>query len=385
MTPTLSLILCSRNDRYMGNPVWRLQTALNYVAARVAELKRETDVEILVTDWGSDVPLHTVLRLTPAAARLTRFVVVPKPLAKALQKDSHFSEVHALNAAARRARGQYIGRIDQDTLVGTRFLQGFFDIAEGRKALEVPPQQAIFFANRRSIPYRFAVRCPALGHVERFVRTFGAGLKVWDYNGNYPELYWTSFVGISLYHRSLWTECGGYDERLIYYDWMEVDMILRLRERHPIVNLGRLVDYDFYHLDHYLLRASWSAALHPRETGKANPNIDMNRPPAELHPNRPSWGIMDESLAVVQAPAVIPAGAGPGRTAFAWLLATIWLTMASDTVMVWAVNGTLAPLRWLVRLSPEWKRRADEAKRTVIGLPFVRWPGLLARHWSRKG
>ena len=106
--PALSLILCSRNDNYMGNSRWRLETTLNYVADQVEALGRTKDAEILVADWGSDIPLRDVLRLTPAAAQIVSFILIPPELARALQKDSPFPEVLALNAAARRARGLYI-------------------------------------------------------------------------------------------------------------------------------------------------------------------------------------------------------------------------------------------------------------------------------------
>ena len=117
----------------MGNSRWRLTTALNYVAQNVEEFGREGDVEILVADWGSEIPLREVLQLSPAAARIVSFIVIPPEIAHPLQKDSPFAEVLALNAAARRARGEYIGRVDQDTLVGKRFLEVFFELYEGRQ------------------------------------------------------------------------------------------------------------------------------------------------------------------------------------------------------------------------------------------------------------
>ena len=128
-TPLLSLVLCSRNDAYMGNSRWRLETTLNYIARRLEAIGRSSDVEVLVTDWGSDVPLRDEVSLVPAARDLVSFVTVPRPLARRLQRDSPFPEVLALNAAVRRARGAYVGRIDQDTLVGERFLRWFFAAA----------------------------------------------------------------------------------------------------------------------------------------------------------------------------------------------------------------------------------------------------------------
>src|SRR5882672_3940573 len=177
-TPTLTLILCSRNDEYMGHSRWRLETALNYVGDQVRALGCERDVEVLVTDWGSDVPLRDVLALGPAAAGIVSFVEVPPALARHLQQDSPFPEVLALNAAARRARGTYIGRIDQDTLVGERFLRLFLSWVEGEAPADVPLDTALLFANRRSIPYRFAACCPRLPIVQRFVRSFGDRLPI---------------------------------------------------------------------------------------------------------------------------------------------------------------------------------------------------------------
>ncbi len=58
MKKVISFILCSRNDNYMGNPVGRLEIALNYLAENVRLLGREESVEVIVTDWGSEKPLN---------------------------------------------------------------------------------------------------------------------------------------------------------------------------------------------------------------------------------------------------------------------------------------------------------------------------------------
>jgi hypothetical protein len=72
-----------------------------------------------------------------------------------------------LNAAALRASGEYIGRIDQDTLVGRRFFETFFRLREKQRLL-APLDSVVMISNRRSIPYRFAVRCPSLWIVDRY-------------------------------------------------------------------------------------------------------------------------------------------------------------------------------------------------------------------------
>jgi SAM-dependent methyltransferase len=276
--PVLSLILCSGNDQCTGNPRWRLQTSLNYLAQNVHELGREEEVEIIVADWGSEVPLHTLLQLSPVAAKMVSFVVIPPALARELRKDSPFSEVHALNAAARRVNGQYIGRIDHDTLVGKQFLNTFFELYEGTRALDVPLNSALLFANRRRIPQRFADRCLSFWAVNQFLRWFGRFLRVENHLKKDSSFFDCSYAGIWLLHRDLWDECGGYDERLINSNEIESDMAARLMGKYKMTNLGKLVDYDFYHLSHFD-HQKWHTE-DPCYTSGAS------------HPNGKDWGLI---------------------------------------------------------------------------------------------
>ena len=108
----ISLILCSRNDSYMGNSRWRLETSINLALLNAEEANFLDQLEIIVSDWGSEIALSEVLNLVPEAKGRVKFVHVPPDIAKVKQKDSKFPEVIALNAAARRASGKYIGRIE---------------------------------------------------------------------------------------------------------------------------------------------------------------------------------------------------------------------------------------------------------------------------------
>jgi hypothetical protein len=370
-TPVLSLILCSRNDEYMGHSRWRLETALNHVGDHVRALGRERDVEVLVTDWGSEVPLRDVVALGPAAASIVSFVEVPRALAQELQQDSPFPEVLALNAAARRARGRYIGRIDQDTLVGERFLRQFLAWVEGEAPVDVPLDAALLFANRRSIPYRFSVCCPGLPAVKRFIRSFGDRLHV-----ETGRVFYTADVGIWLLHRDLWNECSGYDERMLYMNDMEIDMATRLMSKYPMIDLGKLVGYDFYHLDHYHPRGSRSSSTHRRV------NEERPRQPAGLRPNGDGWGLAAHPLAVSRQAVVsgfpsedLRAGS---RTRPAIVDAAIFAILVLYTRVRMALDHLIYPF------VPIWRRRTAIAWRTVRGESVIRWPMLLRRIWMER-
>ncbi|MEQ1727824.1 MAG: hypothetical protein ABL982_05540 [Vicinamibacterales bacterium] len=362
---TLSLILCSRNDSYMGNSVWRLETALNFVSARLAEIGRIDQAEIVLTDWGSDTPLHDTLRLTATAQSLVRFVHVPPAVAMPLQRDSPFPEVIALNAAARRARGRFVGRIDQDTLVGADFLRAFFSIADGTRDLGVVPDDTLFFSNHRRVPYGFASLCPSLDVVERFVSQFGRRFMNDHTNPRAP--YYSAGVGIWLLPRAVWNASGGYDERMIYMNWMEVRMVERLTPRHKMVDLGRILDYDFYHLEHYHPTALRKSAAH-RVTNNQREYEDAGR----YTQNGDAWGLAAQPVVESRSTtASVPARAPLASLGYAWLLGYVGLRLLRDGV-----------LRRVSILRREWPRVSGHwARRTRLAL------GIVLRHapWQWRG
>jgi hypothetical protein len=369
--PTLSFILCSRNDEHMGNSRWRLETALNYVADQVGALGRTEDVEVLVADWGSDIPLRSVLRLTPAAARIVSFMLIAPEIAYPLQKDSPFPEVLALNAAARRASGTYIGRIDQDTLVGRNFLEGFFDLFDGKRHLATALDRALLYSNRRTIPYWFAAQCPAHQHVAKFIRLLGHWCRL---KTSPNREFWTYFVGIWLIHRDLWFECGGYDERFIYYNWMEVEMILRLRQRYTLIDFGKLVDYDFYHLDHVHWRMP--AALRGWKRPVNTFDLNATAHPLPYRPNSDAWGLAELSLEMAQGLETSPPRleSWSDNFVFAGLVANVGMQLILDVTYF-----------RFVAMSLMWTKRAKIAWTAIRSEHPVTWPQLLAELWARRG
>jgi hypothetical protein len=367
--PALSLILCSRNDGYMGNSRWRLETTLNYVAEQVEALGRTGDVELLVVDWGSDIPLRDVLRLSPAAALIVSFLLIPPKTARALQKDSPFPEVLALNAAARRARGAYIGRIDQDTLVGRRFLEVFFDLYDGRRHLAISLDCALLYSNRRAIPYWFAVQCPGYRQVAKFVRVLG---RLCSLETLTNREFWTYAVGIWLVHRKLWDECGGYDERFIYYNWMEVEMILRLRQRYTLIDFGKIVNYDFYHLDHKNPRVEFSRCAFGHRWNTFE--LDPSAPPLPYRPNSDAWGLAEFKLGADSGSKVLP----PRES---WSENVVFAALVARTGLQLILDKTYFAF---VKMSRIWVMRAEKAWAALRNEHPLRWPRILMELWAKR-
>ncbi len=289
--PLLSLVICSRNDNYSGNSLYRLQTSLNYLAFQVTSLSRGSDVEIIVTDWGSQVPLRKVLKLTQEAARITSFLEVPPDLAKDKQQDSPFAEVVANNAAIRRARGMYIGRIDQDTLVGRRFLSNFFKQVAGRPHSSTTLDSAFLFVGRRQVPLGFVRQSPSLDLVVSYIESFRSILP---YDGIAKRPWFDAGVGVVLMHRDLWHKCRGYDESLLYWGFMETDLGLRIGRRYSMINAAPMLTRDLFHLSHTTQRFKLT-------NRKKNARIS----PQTFAPNDQNWGLMQYKLERCSA---IPSG-----------------------------------------------------------------------------
>ena len=280
--PLLSLVLCSRNDDYGGNARWRIETALNYLALQAHRLGRLAEIEVVVSDWGSSTPLRCAVTLTRAAASITRFLETPAELAQALQKDSPFAEVLANNAAIRRASGTYIGRIDQDTLVGSGLLERCLNYAGGKVAPFCGIESGFLFCGRRAIPFDFARRSPQLDAVDAFVKRYGRMLSP---EGLCQRPFFDAPVGLVLLHRAVWHHYRGYDERLLYWGFMETDLALRMAGALEVVNLEPFLGRDLYHLGHSPRRICVT-------TRRKNPR----RYPSDRVPNSSAWGLAAHHL-----------------------------------------------------------------------------------------
>ena len=232
--------------------------------------------------WIDASTLLSAVLLLQLYATGYSFLEVPPDLAPRLQGDSVFPEVLANNAAIRRARGRFIGRIDQDSLVGADFLATFLELADGVRPSDFDLERSFLFVGRRSIPRSIALRCPPLGELETLLTRYGPSLPR-EGRGRSP--WYDAPVGVLVLSRSLWHEVRGYDERLLYWGFMETDLAGRVARKHQVVDLERTVGCDIHHLRH---------SKHRIRITKRRKN--PRRAPHDFAPNGQSWGLVEHSL-----------------------------------------------------------------------------------------
>ncbi len=274
--PLLSIIIPGRNDGFMMNFNYRLQTTLDYLARNLKVLGRLKDVEIVIGDWGSDVPLHEVLSISDEAKEITRYVVIPPQYAKPLQGDAEFPIVMVQNAAIRRCLGRYIMQTDSDVLFTQEFLAKLFNLLEGTLVPGLDLTHALFGSKRGHVPWSVVQKCPSIDQLDVFVHKHGHELQV-DVHHEFKYC----ATGMMFMHRDTWNECSGYDERLTHWGWMEIDLGMRITQRYPYIDVTEAFGMLLFHLEHY---------PHTGEGRKSSRKMNVMNRPTAFRPNGDLWG-----------------------------------------------------------------------------------------------
>ena len=281
--PLLSLILPAKNDSYMGDFRWRLETTLNYLAYSLATIGRLNDVEVLVGDWGSEKPIHEVIALSEEARSLCSFVVVPPEFAKVAQKDSPFPIPIIQNIALRRATGTYLAQTDSDIVYPELTLSRLLSILDGSLSCGVDTKKALMVCSRRNIPYEMSESRANIFEVQKYVSRYGTML---GYDKLIPGFSTPS--GMAILHRDLWYAAQGYDERLIYWGWMEIDLYFRFTQQVPWCDLDNY-GVNLYHIEHYPNRNAQPRKMNPMLVSES------------FTANDSSWGFAEQHFPIAKA------------------------------------------------------------------------------------
>lgn len=238
----------SRNDNYEGDSPQRLFTTLFALIELLSTTEFEdlsVRCEIIVVDWNSQTDTlqeheyhQRIQPLLSGCMTDVRFLVVSPNDAEVICDKVPLSEVHALNLAAIQARNDYLLRLDQDTVVGPRFLRFL------KEATYLQASSPWWCGRRESSSDKYCdfVKDPNRCVLDEgtFFPLFG-GFVENNYNG-------CGAVGVLGVPRSLWIRIGGYNTSLVYRAHMEIELASRLGQ--PFLNIADIVGTDFYHIWH---------------------------------------------------------------------------------------------------------------------------------------
>ncbi|MFZ5906229.1 MAG: methyltransferase domain-containing protein [Nitrospirota bacterium] len=287
--PLLSIVLQGRNDSYMGNFEWRLSTNINKFASNIFALNAVKNVEIILVDWGSEVPLLSALTLTEQSRSLLKIIRVEPHISKKYDRDSPYSCVHPINTGIRKSRGKYILFCDGDTYTPFETMKTLLDLISRGTVKDSSLKKVFLLGSRYHIPKLFNKANPSIQEIDQYIENNFHKLT-------HDKINLKNFGGTAtayLMTREMWFECRGFDEKLIYWGWFDIDLFYRLAPHyHPL----DLEDFGmpFFHLEHYFFPRS-NSSLEKENPRKMNP---MDRP-RTFFANSKQWGLAGEPLQAI--------------------------------------------------------------------------------------
>jgi hypothetical protein len=302
----LSIIYAGRNDYFGGNFIWRMSTVLNKLAENIDTLDVSREVEIIVSDWGSDTPLYNDLELTETAKTIVKFIFIPASISAKYDQATGFSKVHAINSAARRSTGVYLLVCDYDVYIPldtiTKILRGLRRGYFQSYSLD----DSFFWASKYVISNDYFSKAPERKTLPTLPIDSGLNIST-DFISNFPvqehlddfiRSNWTSFVyesvsadksytgsGAALVmSKAMWFESTGFDERFIGTKWNDIDFTQRLLRKY------RWDDLENHGLSFFLL-GYWHDHYHLNEPSSCKTPLGTNIESIRFSLNPPDWGL----------------------------------------------------------------------------------------------
>jgi hypothetical protein len=307
MSVRISYILVSRNDNYNGDSVGRCLNTVNHTCEIIRKNNVEVESEVVLIDWCSrknSLVEDVSDRFSSATKGLLKVVTVPPDIADKHQGDSPFSEVHAMNVGFRNMSGDHFARIDQDTLVGQRFMDWFYKDFEIKDFGFKWPR--VSFSSRRNL--NESQSDPSCFRDYIYDQKLSKSVAICHEHNHYSRLlasgqifpFYGGAVGVMMVQKDLYLEHKGFNEKLVYMNSMDTEMMNRIAAKEDVYNLGLRIDADFYHQFHGRDEGASNDATQPhaKEEGvrKTNP-LDVRK---YLFPNDnpENWGLKDETLTI---------------------------------------------------------------------------------------
>jgi hypothetical protein len=243
--PLYSLVVFGRNDSYNPDFLYRLQTTLNFNARALQKVGLLRDVEFVVVDWGSAVPLREVLVLDEAAASSTTFLELSAHAAGQFSGPSGIHVSKAANVGIRRANGRFVGMQGADLLMSSASWQSLLSVLEDQCQSIVDPSKSCLVIPRRQVPWSFVARQPSLDMWELKLLTCDKATT--EYEGSSPST--VGGMGVVVLHRDIWKEAKGLEESFDGYGYSDVDLGFRVGLHYPWIDTASygVVCYKMQH------------------------------------------------------------------------------------------------------------------------------------------
>ncbi len=288
----LTIVTCGKNDDFAGNFVQRLEHNLNKLVDNIDTLDIK-DVEILVTDWGSneDKKLYDVCNVENRD--YLKFLHVPYDICKKYSPDSEFSVPHAINSGIRRANGNFVLYIDGDSYIPTESFKKMYELLKSHN----PEDNVYYWASRFMIPYKYQSNAKNIQDMDILLKKWIDDGKITSGVTEIADHFFLSKANLSnfmggamglLVSKRIAFETTFLFEQLTKWGWMDVEFFQRMSYRYRCMgDLLELLDCEFYHIGHHEVKVG-------HDVHGFNPYLR----PTNFKANPDNWGLADEKLRI---------------------------------------------------------------------------------------
>ena len=280
-TKILSICIPGRDDNYFLDFKYRINTTINHLARSINNLSLLDSVEILITDWGSPIPISQTLELSLEASKITRFIYVEPEIIREVMQNGNDDWHIAIppNVAARRAKGKYILTYPADTLISQYSFETLIRFLNGKIPMSIDLERSYFLIPRYDVPWQFLERQPNLEEWNRY-------FSVCSKNTPLEQSQLFSFFGDAggfLMHHSLWYKFRGFDE--LNYEWgaNDVELGMRVTQYYPQYSMSSIGIF-LYHMGHPPLKGN---RVIKEKKSRPKPTV-IN---TSLYVNDENWGL----------------------------------------------------------------------------------------------
>ena len=209
-----------------------------------------------------------------------------------------------MNVGFRNMEGKHFARIDQDTLIGQRFMDWFYHEYEVKDYGWSWPRAA--FCSRRNLSEDQSHHSVFRDYI--YDQQLSRKVDICHEHNHYSRLmpngevfpFYGGAVGVMMVDRECYLEHKGFNEKLVYMNSMDTEFLNRIAAKEDIYNLCLSIDADFYHQNHDRSEGASNDTTQPhaQQEGERKTNdLDIRNKMID-NPNPDNWGLLDEDLEI---------------------------------------------------------------------------------------
>jgi hypothetical protein len=241
----LSICYSGRNDNYGGKFVDRLALSINYLAANAKLIGVLNELEVLVTDWNSKIPLSKTVKLSLEGKQICKFIPVPADIAQTTSHGSNeFHSSISANVAIRRACGDFILIGPADILFPEYQLGQLMKLLMGKLHTCFAPEKTGLMIGRKYLPLQFndELAYNSFSVLNKYLLFCDDNAE----SGRYLPGLATGYGAIIL-HKDIIFQLEGINEQFVGWGFSDIELGLKISEDYPCVTLSKfgIIVYDF--------------------------------------------------------------------------------------------------------------------------------------------